>query len=235
MNSWNKINCLNRARPSIEQLIIFNDYSNIFILIITVRVLFILTSITFKKINNRIILKNELIELIWTTIPILILIIIALPSLKILYIIEELINPSISIKIIGHQWYWSYEYSDSKKIEYESYIKKKIKTNEFRLLEVDNQTCIPFITQIRLILSSIDVIHSWTIPSLGIKTDAIPGRINQSQTTINKPGLFYGQCSEICGLNHSFIPIKIESINIDYFIKWIKSFSLSDWKKVMVS
>uniref|UniRef100_A0AB38XXV4 Cytochrome c oxidase subunit 2 n=1 Tax=Metanigrus guttatus TaxID=3038047 RepID=A0AB38XXV4_9HEMI len=225
MNSWNKMNCINSASPSMEQLIMFNDYSMMFILMITISVLFILISTLSNKFNNRTTLKNESIELIWTILPMITLIFIALPSLNILYIMEELINPSISLKIIGHQWYWSYEYSDSKKIEFESYMKKKnLKMNEFRLIEVDNYLSAPFLTQIRLIISSMDVIHSWTIPSLGIKTDAIPGRINQAQMIINKPGLFFGQCSEICGLNHSFMPISMESIKLESFIKWMKTF-----------
>nr|WOW98907.1 cytochrome c oxidase subunit II [Metanigrus sp.] len=225
MNTWNKMNCINSASPSMEQLILFNDYSMMFILMITISVMFILISTMMNKINNRMTLKNESIELIWTILPMMTLIFIALPSLNILYIMEELINPSISLKIIGHQWYWSYEYSDSKKIEFESYMKKNnMKLNEFRLIEVDNYLSIPFLTQIRLIISSMDVIHSWTVPSLGIKTDAIPGRINQAQMIINKPGLFYGQCSEICGLNHSFMPISLESIKLESFIKWMKTF-----------
>lgn len=160
--------------------------------------------------------------------PAITLIFIAIPSLKILYLIEEIINPSITIKTIGHQWYWRYEYSDRKKIEFESYIKQKEDLKEFRLLDVDNRTPIPFSTQVRIIITSSDVIHSWTIPSIGVKIDAVPGRLNQISFTVNKPGLFYGQCSEICGTNHRFIPIVLERIDIKSFIKWLKQ-SLSGW------
>lgn len=174
-------------------------------------------------------MEGQLIEIIWTLTPALILIFIALPSLRILYLIEEAINPILSIKTIGHQWYWSYEYSDFKTIEFDSYMKptKSLDKRDFRLLDVDNRITIPFNTQIRIISTSLDVIHSWTIPSLGIKIDATPGRINQANMICQRPGLFFGQCSEICGANHSFIPIVIERINLKTFINWLKTSSLS--------
>lgn len=158
--------------------------------------------------------------------PAMLLIIIAIPSLKILYLIEEINKPIITLKAIGHQWYWRYEYSDFKKIEFESFIKKinEINNDEYRLLEVDNRIVLPYNTKSRILVTSYDVIHSWTIPSLGIKIDGSPGRINQGRIIITRPGVFYGQCSEICGANHSFIPIVIESVNIKAFIRWIKIF-----------
>lgn len=168
------------------------------------------------------------------------MIFIALPSLRLIYILDEINNPAITVKIIGHQWYWSYEYSDFKNLEFDSYIIPTTEINNFnfRLLDVDNRIITPFKTQVRILVSSTDVIHSWTIPSLGVKIDASPGRLNQSTFYINRSGLFYGQCSEICGANHRFIPIVIESISPSFFIKWInKSLldSLDGWKKVMVS
>jgi cytochrome c oxidase subunit 2 len=152
---------------------------------------------------------------------------IALPSLKILYLLEELNKPLITFKAIGHQWYWSYEYSDFKRIEFEAYIKNtnSISRNEYRLLETDNRIIIPYNSKTRILVTSSDVIHSWTIPSIGIKIDGSPGRINQRKIIIIRPGLFLGQCSEICGTNHRFIPIIIEAINIKEFIKWIKNFN----------
>lgn len=182
-----------------------------------------------NKFTNRFLLEGQLIELIWTIIPALILIFIALPSLKILYLLEEVNNPLITIKAIGHQWYWSYEYSDFKKIEFDSYIKPvvELRENEFRLLDTDNRLVIPYNTQTRLLVTSTDVIHSWTVPSVGVKVDASPGRINQRNILINRPGLFFGQCSEICGSYHSFIPIVVESVNLNVFINWLKNYSLS--------
>nr|YP_010990593.1 cytochrome c oxidase subunit II [Nisia atrovenosa]WOW98920.1 cytochrome c oxidase subunit II [Nisia atrovenosa] len=223
MKTWENINCLESSSPSMEQLIMFHDHSMIFIIIITFSVLMIISYSIINKLSNRMIMKNELIEFTWTIAPMLILILIAIPSIKILYLMEELINPSISIKSIGHQWYWSYEYSDMNNMEFESYMKKNTLNNNFRLIETDNKIQMPMLSKVRMMFSSSDVIHSWTIPMLGIKMDAIPGRINQSSMIINKPGIFFGQCSEICGLNHSFMPISIESISISSFIKWMKS------------
>nr|YP_010381685.1 cytochrome c oxidase subunit II [Pseudosymplanella nigrifasciata]UDL72060.1 cytochrome c oxidase subunit 2 [Pseudosymplanella nigrifasciata] len=225
MTTWMKFNLMNSASPIMEQLIMFHDHTMIIILFIMITVMMMMTFMLKSKFTSRMILENQLLETLWTMIPAITLIFIALPSLKILYIMEELINPSITVKIMGHQWYWTYEYSDKKKMEIESYMINKPKKNEFRLLEVSNRMILPFSTQTRLIISSSDVIHSWTIQSLGVKMDAIPGRLNQSSIYMKKPGLFFGQCSEICGMNHSFMPISLESINMKYFIKWMKNFN----------
>lgn len=188
---------------------------------------YLIYNLFFNKLINRFLIEEQIIEIIWTVIPSITLIFIALPSLRILYLLDEISKPSISLKTLGHQWFWSYEYSDFNNINFDSYIiqSKDLKLNEFRLLEVDNRIIIPINTQVRIIISSTDVIHSWTIPSLGVKVDATPGRLNQSYFFINRPGLFYGQCSEICGINHRFIPIVIERISIKYFINWIKNFN----------
>jgi len=153
--------------------------------------------------------------------PAIILLFIAFPSLRILYLIDEIRNPLITLKRIGHQWYWKYEYSNFLNIEFDSYIQPQI-INKFRLLEVDNNIIIPINCQIRVLVTAADVLHSWTIPRLGVKIDATPGRLNQTNFFINRKGLFYGQCSEICGANHSFIPILLERTNFKNFIKWIK-------------
>jgi cytochrome c oxidase subunit 2 len=180
-------------------------------------------------------LEGQTIEVIWTILPAIILIFIALPSLRLLYLLDEIRNPWLTLKSIGHQWYWRYEYSDFKKLEFDSYIipTNELSNNEFRLLDVDNRVVLPFNSQIRILVSAIDVIHSWTIPSLGVKIDATPGRLNQTNFFINRPGLFYGQCSEICGANHRFIPIVIERVPTNIFINWISKISiisLDDWK-----
>lgn len=140
-----------------------------------------------------------------------------------MYILDEISNPLITIKTIGHQWYWSYEYSDFKNIEFDSYIipLKELHFYNFRLLDVDNRIVIPLNSQIRILITATDVIHSWTIPSLGVKIDATPGRLNQIRFNTNRSGLFFGQCSEICGANHRFIPIVIERISTNNFLKWI--------------
>lgn len=181
--------------------------------------------IIFNNYTNRFLLSGHTIELIWTILPIIILIFIAIPSLKILYLTDETHNNKLTLKTIGHQWYWSYEYSDFINIEFDSFIipTPQLKSNEFRLLDVDNRCVLPFNLPIRIITTSIDVIHAWTIPSLGIKIDSTPGRLNQTTLIISRPGLYYGQCSEICGLNHRFIPIVIESTNFSYFKNWLQS------------
>jgi len=162
------------------------------------------------------------LELFWTCSPALILIFVGLPSIRLLYLTDEVIKPIITVKTIGHQWYWSYEYSDFKNIEFDSYILPN--DSIFRLLDVDNRTIVPMLSQIRILISAADVLHSWAVPSLGVKVDAVPGRLNQVNFLINRPGLSFGQCSEICGANHRFIPICIESIPIKEFIKWLKIF-----------
>lgn len=200
---------------------------------------YIILTIIKNKYNYRHLLEEQTIETLWTITPAVTLIFIALPSLHTLYLLDELLNPTISIKTIGHQWYWSYEYSDFKNIEFDSFIEPTtiLKIQEFRLLDTDNRITIPFKSQIRLIVTARDVIHSWTIPSIAIKIDATPGRLNQASITSSQTGLTFGQCSEICGINHRFIPITIERISPKFFIKWIKSTnkSLDDWKQVLVS
>nr|YP_010235823.1 cytochrome c oxidase subunit II [Youtuus erythrus]QTD82441.1 cytochrome c oxidase subunit 2 [Youtuus erythrus] len=223
MTTWMKMNFMNSASPIMEQLIMFHDYTMIIIISILSMVMMMMIMLKFNKFKTRNILENQNLETLWTIIPTIMLVFIAMPSLKILYIMEEMINPSITIKVLGHQWYWTYEYSDKKKMEIESYMINKTKKNEFRLLEVSNRMIIPFMTQTRMIISSSDVIHSWTIQPLGIKMDAIPGRLNQTSIMMKKPGIFFGQCSEICGMNHSFMPISLESINMKFFIKWMKN------------
>lgn len=194
----------------------------IIITLITILVGSSILFIFFFKISNRFLLQEQIIEIIWTTCPVFILFIIALPSLKTLYLLDDPFNPSLTIKAIGHQWYWSYEYSDFPDLTFDSYIIPRDDSSLFaRLLETDNSVVLPMNTQIRVITTGADVIHSWTVPALGVKADAIPGRLNQIIFSINRPGIYFGQCSEICGSNHSFIPIKIESVPIGVFVNWV--------------
>nr|YP_010349774.1 cytochrome c oxidase subunit II [Cassianeura cassiae]UOH96516.1 cytochrome c oxidase subunit II [Cassianeura cassiae] len=226
MASWSGINTQDSNSPVMEQLIMFHDHTMMIISVITITVLYMMLSLMMSNYSNRLLMEGQSIELIWTILPAIMLIFIALPSLKILYTMEETNKPLITIKTVGHQWFWSYEYSDFKKIDFDSYMKptNDLEINEFRLLETDNRLVLPFKTQVRILVTSTDVIHSWTIPSLGIKVDASPGRINQGNIFMNRPGLFFGQCSEICGANHSFMPIVLESVNSNMFINWLKNF-----------
>nr|APX40124.1 cytochrome c oxidase subunit 2 [Chaetocnema arida] len=211
------------ATPLMEQLLYFHDHALMILVIITVLVGQLMLTLFFNKFIHRYLLEGQTIEVIWTILPTITLIFIAIPSLRLIYILDEINNPTITIKVIGHQWYWSYEYSDFKNIEFDSYM---IPTNElnmynFRLLDVDNRLVVPFKSNIRMLVTAADVIHSWTIPSLGVKIDATPGRLNQTSFFTNRSGIFYGQCSEICGANHSFMPIMLESISPKYFTNWI--------------
>nr|YP_009185907.1 cytochrome c oxidase subunit II [Oxypoda acuminata]ALO70810.1 cytochrome c oxidase subunit 2 [Oxypoda acuminata] len=227
MATWKTLTTQDSASPLMEQLMFFHDHTLMILLMITVLVGYIMGSLFFNKYNYRYLLEGQMIELIWTILPAITLIFIALPSLRLLYLLDEINNPLITIKTIGHQWYWSYEYTDFKNIEFDSYM---IPTNElnkfnFRLLDVDNRIAVPFNSQIRMLVTAADVLHSWTIPSLSVKIDATPGRLNQTNFFINRTGIFFGQCSEICGANHSFMPIVLESISPKYFIKWINKMS----------
>nr|YP_010576269.1 cytochrome c oxidase subunit II [Stilicoderus aquilinus]UZN43806.1 cytochrome c oxidase subunit 2 [Stilicoderus aquilinus] len=227
MATWNTIFIQDSASPLMEQLMFFHDHSLMILLMITVLVGYLMSSVLVNKFNYRYLLEGQEIELIWTFIPAIILIFIALPSLRLLYLLDETINPLISLKSIGHQWYWSYEYSDFKSIEFDSYMipSNELPTSGFRLLDVDNRIVVPYKSQIRLMVTAADVLHSWTIPSISVKIDATPGRLNQMSFFLNRTGIFYGQCSEICGANHSFMPIVMESISSEYFIKWIMKMS----------
>ena len=184
---------------------------------------------TKSKISRKYMNHGTLIELIWTITPALILVLIAFPSFKLLYLMDEVIDPSLVIYGEGHQWYWSYQYpdftdSEGEFIEFDSYIvpESDLEEGGLRMLEVDNRVIIPELTHTRLIVSSADVIHSYACPSLGIKCDAYPGRLNQSSVYINREGTYFGQCSEICGILHSSMPICIQSVSLKKFLLWLR-------------
>lgn len=240
MSTWANLGFQDSNSPLMEQLIFFHDHALLILVIITTLVGYLIIRLFFNGYTNRVLLEGQTIEVIWTILPAITLIFIALPSLRLLYLLDEIRDPAITLKTVGHQWYWSYEYSDFNQVEFDSYI---IPTNEIelgtpRLLEVDNRTVLPVNTQTRVLVTAADVLHSWAVPSLGVKIDATPGRLNQTSFIINRVGLFYGQCSEICGANHSFMPIVIESVPTSVFLNWISSIneaSLNVWKQVMVS
>jgi heme/copper-type cytochrome/quinol oxidase subunit 2 len=182
-----------------------------------------------SPISNKYLNHGTLIELIWTITPALILVLIAFPSFKLLYLMDEVTDPSMSVLAEGHQWYWSYEYpdflnSDGDFIEFDSYLvpESDLQKGGLRMLEVDNRVILPEITHTRFILTAADVIHSFAIPALGVKCDAYPGRLNQFSVLINRLGTFYGQCSEICGILHSSMPIVVESVSLFRFLQWLQ-------------
>jgi cytochrome c oxidase subunit 2 len=182
--------------------------------------------ISYKKLKD-----GTLIEVIWTITPALILITIALPSFKLLYLMDEILDPTITIKAIGRQWYWEYEYSDyiSPELSFESYMipTDSLEEGQLRLLEVDNRLILPSDTSIRVIVTAADVLHSWGVPSLGVKMDCVPGRLNQTSIYVKRNGVYYGQCSELCGVQHGFMPIVIEVVNINDYINWLKAYEVA--------
>nr|YP_010730134.1 cytochrome c oxidase subunit II [Protohermes motuoensis]WEG22767.1 cytochrome c oxidase subunit II [Protohermes motuoensis] len=225
MATWSNLNLQDSASPLMEQLTFFHDHTLLILIMITMLVSYLMMTLFFNKFTNRLLLEGQTIEIIWTILPAITLIFIALPSLQLLYLLDEISDPAITFKVIGHQWYWSYEYSDFLNTEFDSYMipMNEMAESNFRLLDVDNRIILPMLSQVRVLVTATDVLHSWTIPALGVKIDATPGRLNQTSFFINRPGLFYGQCSEICGANHSFMPIVLESVSSNSFINWIKN------------
>lgn len=215
------------ASPISQELVLFHDY----IMFILTIILFVVGWLIIKALVNKnyykFLVDGTTIEFVWTMIPAVVLIFIAFPSLQLLYTMDEIIEPSLTIKAVGHQWYWSYEYSDydTEPLEFDSYMvpTSDLEQGDMRLLEVDNRVVIPINTHVRVLITGADVIHSWTVPSLGVKADAVPGRLNQVSFFLNRPGVFYGQCSEICGSEHSFMPIVVEGVSLDKFVHWISS------------
>ena len=222
------------ASPQMEALVELHDNVMFYLIIILFSVGWILISIiinfvkTKSPISNKHFNHGTLIELIWTITPALILVFIAFPSFKLLYLMDEVTDPSMCVLVEGHQWYWSYQYpdfltDDNEFIEFDSYLvpESDLENGALRMLEVDNRLIVPELTHIRFIVTAADVIHSFASPALGIKCDAYPGRLNQASVFINREGIFYGQCSELCGILHSSMPIVIESVSIEKYLAWL--------------
>nr|UFX54171.1 cytochrome c oxidase subunit II [Cryptotis tropicalis] len=211
--------------PIMEELTNFHDHALMIVFLISSLVLYIISSMLTTKLTHTNTMDAQAVETIWTILPAIILILIALPSLRILYMMDEINNPTLTVKTVGHQWYWSYEYTDYDELNFDSYMipTTDLKPGDLRLLEVDNRAVLPMEMTVRVLITSEDVLHSWAVPSLGLKTDAIPGRLNQTTLLATRPGLYYGQCSEICGSNHSFMPIVLELVPLKTFEKWSSS------------
>nr|YP_008993054.1 cytochrome c oxidase subunit II [Cynoglossus quadrilineatus]AFB71237.1 cytochrome oxidase subunit 2 [Cynoglossus quadrilineatus] len=210
------------ASPLMEELLKFHDHALMVVILISVLVLYIIITMVTTTLTDKLILDSQLIEIIWTIMPAMVLAAIALPSLRILYLMDEVNDPHLTVKAIGHQWYWNYEYSDYKELSFDSYMipTQDLTPGQSRLLEVDHRMVIPSNSPVRVLVTAEDVLHSWAVPSLGVKMDAVPGRLNQTTIFASRTGVFYGQCSEICGANHSFMPIVVESIPLNYFKDW---------------
>lgn len=175
------------------------------------------------------VVHGTLIEIVWTIVPAIILMVIAIPSFALLYSVDEVVDPALTLKVVGHQWYWSYEYSDyntqedSEGIAFDSYMlpEDELEEGGLRLLEVDNRLVLPVDTHIRVVVTGADVLHCWTVPSFGLKIDACPGRLNQASLFVEREGVYYGQCSEICGVNHGFMPIAVEIVSLPGYLTWV--------------
>nr|YP_010234388.1 cytochrome c oxidase subunit II [Acanthodactylus boskianus]QTA72541.1 cytochrome c oxidase subunit II [Acanthodactylus boskianus] len=212
----------NAASPIMEELLHFHDHALMIVFLISALVLYVISLMLSTKLTHTNNMDAQEVEMVWTILPAIILVLIALPSLRILYLMDEINNPHLTIKAMGHQWYWSYEYTDYENLLFDSYMipTSDLSPGGFRLLEVDHRMVVPMESPVRILISAEDVLHSWAVPALGIKTDAVPGRLNQTTLIASSPGLFYGQCSEICGSNHSFMPIVVESAPLGHFEKW---------------
>jgi len=228
----NQIAFQDPATPVMEAIIDLHNDVFFFLIVILTSVSWVMLR-TLWKFNEKRHLRvvnfthNTMLEIVWTVTPALILIVIAIPSFALLYSMDELIDPAITIKAIGHQWYWSYEYSDYRynTINFDSYMipEEDLEEGQLRLLEVDNRIIVPTDTHIRVLTTSTDVIHSWAVPSLGVKVDAVPGRLNQASMYIQREGVYYGQCSEICGVNHGFMPIVVQAVSTYDYLIWAYS------------
>lgn len=212
------------ATTTMEGIFLFNLHLLFVIISIVLLVGWLLFTVlcNFTEMDNSKVANfthSNVIEIVWTSIPAFILLSLASPSFSLLYSLDEISNPELTLKILGHQWYWSYEISDfnscadAQSLKFSSYmltdeaLKETEEMGYFRVLETNKRVLLPTNTHLRLLITAVDVLHSWTIPSFGVKVDACPGRLNQANLFIKRVGIFFGQCSEICGVNHGFMPI----------------------------
>ena len=217
------------ASKSMSDIVWFHDYMLLpIITAITVFVLFLLAyaCIRFRASRNPVASTtshNTTIEIIWTLVPCLILIVMAVPSFKVLYSQDEIPKADLTIKAIGYQWYWGYEYPDEN-IVFDSYMidDKDLKEGQPRLLTVDNEVVVPVNKVVKVMITANDVLHAWALPSFGVKRDAVPGRINETWFKADRTGTFYGQCSELCGIKHAFMPITVKVVSEDDYKMWLE-------------
>ena len=216
------------ASPVMERISSLNGYLTYLIIGIVLLVVGLLAFVVIRFGESRhpvpaTFSHNTKLEVLWTVVPVLILFAVAVPSFKLLYYMDRTQDAEMTLKVTGHQWFWSYSYPDHAPVGMDSFIvyEDSLKPGQKRLLEVDNRVVLPVDTTIRVIVTADDVIHSWAVPALGLKTDAVPGRLNETWVRISKPGTYYGQCSELCGANHSFMPIAIDAVSKQEFQAWI--------------
>ena len=218
------------ASPVMHEIVAFHDFLTVLITVITIFVagLLVYVLVRFRRSANpeaSTTSHNTLIEVIWTVVPVLILVVVAIPSFRLLYM-EDVIPEDIdmTIKATGLQWYWNYEYPDHGNFSFDSIMKEEdeLEEGEPRLLAVDNQIVVPVGKKIRVLVTAADVIHNFAMPAFGLKMDAVPGRMNETWFLAEKEGTYYGQCSELCGIRHAFMPIRIDVVSEAEFAEWVK-------------
>jgi len=217
------------ASTSMADIVWMHDFLLIIITVITLFVLalLIIVMVRFNEKANPVPTKtthNTLLEIAWTGIPVLILVVIAVPSLKLVYFLDRTEEPEVTLKVTGHQWYWNYEYPDENAgFSFDSVLipEENLKADQIRLLSVDNPVVLPIETNIRVLTTAADVIHSWALPQLIYKVDSVPGRTNESWMRITREGTFYGQCSELCGVNHGYMPIVVQAVSKQAYQQWL--------------
>ncbi|TAH36084.1 MAG: cytochrome c oxidase subunit II [Alphaproteobacteria bacterium] len=218
------------ASPVMEKITSFHDFLLVLITIVATFVLALLlwVMVRYNARRNPVPSKtthNTMLEVVWTLIPVLILLIIIVPSMRLLYFSDKAVNAEMTLKAIGKQWFWTYEYPDNGNFTFDAYILKDEEAKAAghpRLLGTDNLVVLPTETNIRILVTGADVLHAWAMPSLGVKKDAVPGKINETWLRIEKPGMYYGQCSELCGTNHGFMPIALKAVPKAEFEAWVK-------------
>lgn len=216
------------ATPVAEQLHHLHTWLVVIISVITAFVMLLLlyVIVRFNERRNPVPSKtthNTLVEVLWTVVPIVILVGIAIPSFRLLYFADRTEEAEMTLKIIGHQWYWSYEYPDNGNFTFDALLVEDadLQEGQLRLLETDNEVVLPVDTNIRLLMTADDVIHAWAIPAFAVKLDAVPGKVNETWTRIERPGIYYGQCSELCGVRHGYMPIRVRAVTKEEFTAWV--------------
>lgn len=220
MRFWGQLNLLDPASPVQREILLFHDHGLVLLLGIFSFVAIAGGKLLLNKLTSRTILEAQTLETFWTILPACLLVWLALPSLRLLYLLDEQRTVGLILKTTGHQWYWRYEIPLCDSGSFDSYIvpERDLEVGEYRLLEVDNRAVVPYQIETTVIATSSDVLHAWALPAIGVKIDAVPGRLNTFRMFVEKPGVYYGQCSEICGANHSFIPIVVEAVNLKDFV-----------------
>nr|WIS40134.1 cytochrome c oxidase subunit II [Facelina auriculata] len=220
MSFWGQLYFMDPASPIQSEMFLFHEHGLVLLIGISTFVAYVGVKFLLNTWTSRTVLEAQTLETVWTILPAFLLVWLALPSLRLLYLLDEQTGLGLILKATGHQWYWSYEIPLCDSGSFDSYMvpESDLEVGEYRLLEVDNRAVVPYQMETTVIATSADVLHAWALPSMGVKMDAVPGRLNSFSMFVEKPGVYYGQCSEICGANHSFMPIVVEAVGLKDFV-----------------